>query len=112
MSDEFVWRMLLRAPHHHVFGALVRVTSRQGRLCSVHDYGSAMVFTPGRGTAGPRLLARVVPQRSGTIVEILDTDPRTGGQDVAAAAESVSRLIAELHTHFRDEQRMALAAAS
>jgi hypothetical protein len=98
MDDGLVWRMILHETPRRVFGALVQVTTKHGRLCGVHEFGRAVRFRPRHSLAGPVLEVRLTPHEVGTLVEVVSV---SGAQaEVPAVAESIGSLVHQLREHF------------
>jgi hypothetical protein len=98
MAEGLVWQLLLRVPPHQVFAALVRATTRRGRLHEIEDYGTTLTFTPTRGAFehGRRLRAHVGRHGEETLLQIGAVDPHAGGCDTTREAELIRELIGEL----------------
>ncbi len=98
MAEGLTWQLLLRVPQHQVFAALVRATTRRGRLHEIEDYGTTLTFTPTRGAFehGRRLRAHVGRHGEETLLQIGCVDPQAAGCDTAREAELIRELIGEL----------------
>jgi hypothetical protein len=98
MAEGLTWQLLLRVPPHQVFAALVRATTRHGRLHEVEDYGTTLTFTPTRSTFehGRRLRAHVRRHGEETLLQISAVDPHAQGCDTTREAELITGLIGEL----------------
>ena len=98
MAEGLTWQLLLRVPPHQVFAALVRATTRHGRLHEIEDYGTTLTFTPTRGAFehGRQLRAHVGRHDEETLLQIGPVDPQAAGCDTAREAELVRELIREL----------------
>src|ERR1700712_2759344 len=98
MPDGLTWQLLLRVPPHQVFAALVRATTRHGRLHEIEDYGTTLTFTPTRCTFehGRPLRAHVRRHGEETLLQICAVDPHAQGCDSTREAELIAGLIGEL----------------
>jgi hypothetical protein len=98
MPDGLTWQLLLRVPPHQVFAALVRATTRHGRLHEIEDYGTTLTFTPTRCVLehGRPLRAHVRRHGEETLLQISAVDPRAPGCDTTREAELIAGLIGEL----------------
>jgi hypothetical protein len=96
--DGLTWRLLLRVPPHQVFAALVRATTRHGRLHEIEDYGTTLTFTPNRSSFehGRPLRAHVRRHGEETLLQICAVDPHALGCDTTREAELIAGLIGEL----------------
>jgi hypothetical protein len=101
MPDGLTWQLLLRVPPHQVFAALVRATTRHGRVHEIEDYGTTLTFTPTRNAFehGRRLRAHVGRHGEETLLQIGPVDPGARGCDAVREAELISGLIRELREH-------------
>jgi hypothetical protein len=98
MAEGLTWQLLLRVPPHQVFAALVRATTRHGRLYEIEDYGTTLTFTPTRSTLehGRRMRAQVRRHGEETLLQISAVDPHAQGCDTTREAELITGLIVEL----------------
>ena len=106
-TTRMFWQLMFAATPRQVFGALVATASAHGRLLSVEDYGTVLVFSPSRSAVDPcvPLRATVSASDHGTLLSFTPTLAGHGIQDTAAQAASVGSLIQQLR------QRVEPAAA-
>ena len=93
-----LWQLMFQATPRQVFGALVATASAHGRLLSVEDYGTVLVFLPSRSALHrcPPIRATVSSSEHGTLVSFSPTLVGREVEDAAAQASSVGSLIRQL----------------
>lgn len=96
-SADLDWQLLLNSTPRQVFCALVTAACEHGRLISVENFGTAVVFAP---PASAQLVctpmrATVVDAADGTLVRFCPTG-MDAQPDTAAQAESVGSLIRQM----------------
>lgn len=98
LTTAMRWQLLLNATPRQVFGALVATASAHGRLLSVENFGTVLVFAPSGGTT-PRCAALRARVQTGGCGTLLTFEPaQLGGEvaDTSVQAESVGSLIRQL----------------
>ncbi len=97
-TTGMLWQLMFTATPRQVFGALVATASAHGRLLSVEDYGTVLVFSPSRSAlhrCAP-IRATVSSSEQGTLLSFSPTLVGREVEDTAAQAASVGSLIHQL----------------